>query len=93
MYCLLNVLYCVLIRGLGKIGYTKRATLLKKLLTYSLVLQDTVIDETVVMNQTYVVSRDMSDHGDQENGDATTSGTSFDISHRDVDDTEPIEEQ
>ena len=46
MYCLLNVLYCVLIRGLGKIGYTKRATLLKKLLTYSLVLQDTVIDET-----------------------------------------------
>ena len=41
-------------------------------------------DDTVMLNETYVVSRDDSE---------PNLSSSFDMSHRDVDDTPPIQEQ
>ena len=41
-------------------------------------------NDTVMLNETYVVSRDDSE---------PNLSSSFDISHRDVDDTPPIQEQ
>ena len=56
-------------------------------------VQDTVVD-TVVMNETFVVSRDSGEHTDQRHADDSFMlGASFDISHRDVDTTDPIQEQ
>lgn len=45
------------------------------------------------MNETFVVSRDSDEHTDQRHDDSSLFGASFDISHRDVDATDPIQEQ
>ena len=46
------------------------------------------------MNETFVVSRDSGEHTDQRHADdSSILGASFDISHRDVDTTDPIQEQ
>ena len=56
-------------------------------------LKYTVV-HTLVMKETFVVSRDSGEHTEQRHGgDATASGASFEISHRDVDAADPIQEQ
>ena len=46
------------------------------------------------MNETFVVSRGSGEHTDQRHADDSSMlGASFDISHRDVDTTDPIQEQ
>ena len=56
-------------------------------------LKDTVV-HTMVMNETFVVPRDSGEHTEQRHGgDATALDASFEISHRDVDATDTIQEQ